>query len=194
MSIIIGLTGPTGAGKSIAAQYAAKLGIKVIDCDKLSREVTQTGKPALSALKKVFGDDIIMQDGSLDRKTLAKKAFCSKENTQLLNKTVFPFIIERLREETGSPKVLLDAPTLFESGADKICDDTLVILANDNIRLKRITERDSLKTDEAVLRMSAGKDNDFYLSRSKNIIYNNGDLDEYMSQVKTAFEKLFGGK
>ncbi|MBO7218302.1 MAG: threonylcarbamoyl-AMP synthase, partial [Clostridia bacterium] len=84
--LIIGLTGPTGAGKTTACEIAEKNGFKVINCDKTARRATED-KTCLVALKTAFGEDIINPDGSLNRAALAKKAFSSSENTELLNKT-----------------------------------------------------------------------------------------------------------
>ena len=81
MSILVGLTGPTGSGKSTAAAVAEKMGIKVIDCDKLARKAVESGSEGLKALVRAFGSDILASDGSLDRKSMAKKAFSSLENT-----------------------------------------------------------------------------------------------------------------
>jgi len=83
MSIVIGLTGPTGSGKSSAAKLCEKHGIKLVDCDKVSRKATETGSEALKALSKAFGADILNNDGSLNRKALAKKAFSTRFNALL---------------------------------------------------------------------------------------------------------------
>ena len=86
MSIVIGLTGPTGSGKSTASITAEKLGFKVIDCDKLARVAVEKGSEGLVALAAAFGDDILNDDGTLNRKKLAEKAFSTKENTELLKR------------------------------------------------------------------------------------------------------------
>lgn len=177
MSIIIGLTGPTGAGKSSVTEVAEGLGFKAVDCDKLARQAVEKGTEGLAALTKVFGKEILNSDGTLNRKVLAASAFKSAESTELLNKTILPFIAELVKKEAVGFDTLLDAPTLFESGVDKMCIKTVAILADREIRLKRIMKRDSLGIDEALLRLNAGKDEDFYKKNADYILYNNGEKD-----------------
>ena len=94
MSVIIGLTGPTGAGKSTAAAAAEGFGLQIIDCDKLARAATEKGTDGLKALVAAFGDEILSPDGSLDRRALAAAAFASPQKTELLNKTILPHIVK----------------------------------------------------------------------------------------------------
>ena len=190
MSIIIGLTGPTGSGKSSAAGICEKYGIKLVDCDKVARNATQKESDGLKAVTKVFGSDILNTDGSLNRKALAKKAFSIRENTELLNKTLFPYIKELVLKETNEDKVLLDAPTLFESGINSICFKTIAVLSDTNIRLKRIIERDNLTEAEAKLRMSAGKNDDFYKENADYIIYNNSDEQTFINSFKEILTEI----
>ena len=91
-AIIVGLTGQTGAGKSTVGQMLSNIGFFSIDCDKLSRLVTSKGSPVLSELALEFGEDIIKNDGELDRKLLAKRAFATKEDTERLNNVTHPAI------------------------------------------------------------------------------------------------------
>lgn len=186
MSIIIGLTGPTGSGKSSAAVLCEKYDIKLIDCDKVARTATEKGGDGLKAVTQVFGNDILNSDGTLNRKALARKAFSTKENTLLLNKTLFPFIKKLVLKEIDCVKVLLDAPTLFESGINSICFKTVAVLSDTNIRLKRIIERDNLTEADAKLRISAGKNDDFYKENADYIIYNNANEHDFLNQ----FEKV----
>ncbi|MBO4734245.1 MAG: dephospho-CoA kinase, partial [Clostridia bacterium] len=116
MSYILGLTGPTGAGKSIFSKCAGESGFTVIDCDGVAREAVGKGMPALTRLCEVFGDEILLKNGELDRRKLAGIAFSSPDKTELLNETVLPFIKELVLGRIKGDLVLLDAPTLFESG------------------------------------------------------------------------------
>lgn len=190
---IIGLTGPTGAGKSSLKNAAENLGFKVIDCDKFARKAVEKGTEGLKALVNVFGEDILLSDGNLNRKALAKKAFSSAENTEILNKTLLPFIVDLVMAECDSEYVLLDAPTLFESGLNAKCNATIAVLADKQTRLSRICERDSISKDEAILRINAGKTDDFYKENADYIIYNNGDLEllnnNFLYILKTVEER-----
>ncbi len=188
--IIIGLTGPTGAGKSSLTHVAEKLGFQVIDCDKTARRATEKETAGLTALSRVFGGDILTDTGELDRKALAKKAFSSKENTKLLNETLLPFIVDLVIGECKSDKVLLDAPTLIESGLNKKCLATVGVLADKALRLKRIRARDNITCDEAVLRTDAGKDDEFYKENCDYIIYNNGEALEFQREFEGILSEI----
>lgn len=180
--IIIGLTGPTGAGKSSLKPIAEKLGYKVIDCDKTARQAVKQGTKGLIALVSTFGEDILLSDGSLNRKALAQKAFSTPQNTELLNKTLLPFITELVLKECEGDKILLDAPTLFESGLDAKCTATVGVLADRNTRLERIKSRDNISEPQALIRINAGKTDEFYKKNADHIIYNNGDPIEFQRE------------
>lgn len=193
MNTVIGLTGPTGAGKSSAAKAAASLGIKVIDCDIVARRAVETGSDGLFAVVSAFGEGILLSDGTLDRKELARRAFKTREKTELLNRTLLPYIVKMVKEEAGTGDVLLDAPTLFESGMDSVCSDTVAVLADNEIRRARIIERDGLTIEDAAVRMNAGKPDAYYLERAGHILYNNGDGADFLNTATALMKKLFGG-
>ncbi len=192
MSIIIGLTGPTGAGKSAVSVVAAEIGYKVINCDLVARKAVEKGTTGHSALVLTFGTEILNKDGTINRKKLAEVAFSSKENTEILNQTLLPHIVLLIKEEINCDKVLLDAPTLFESGIDSMCTATIAVLADKAIRLKRITERDNIDNSAALLRISAGKNDDFYKSNADYIIYNNNDIDSFLKSFKKIISAISG--
>ncbi len=191
MSIIIGLTGPTGAGKSSAAALCKKLGVKHIDCDIIARKATEKGEEGLTAVVKAFGYDILNNDGTLNRKALAEKAFKDNESTELLNQTLLPIIKKMVLKEIDCDKVLLDAPTLFESGVDEICDKTVAVLSNKEFRLKRILERDNITKEQALLRINAGKSDDFYKEKCDFVIYNNADENTFNSDFLNLLKEIF---
>lgn len=193
MSLTVGLTGPSGAGKSSIKSVAENLGFKVIDCDICAREAVEKGTDGLNALKKAFGKEILNSNSELDRAKLAKIAFSTKENTKLLNKTLLPYIVLIIREKMTGDYILLDAPTLFESGLDKECDKTLAVLSDKEIRLKRIMQRDGISKEAAVLRLNAGKTDDFYIKNADNIIYNNSRIESFLSETEEILKSYMKG-
>ncbi|MBQ7045418.1 MAG: dephospho-CoA kinase [Clostridia bacterium] len=197
MKYIIGVTGPSGSGKSLFSELAAERGVFCINCDKSARKAAYKGSALLKNLVEVFGEQILSSDGELDRSELAKIAFSSRKNTELLNRTSLPHIVKFVRAEIDSAEensvVLLDAPTLFESGLDEICNTTVAILADYNLRNSRIIERDNLTEERAELRLKAGKPEEFYTERANMVIYNNSDYDTFCSNCLTILNKILGG-
>ncbi len=193
MRKIVGLTGPTGSGKTTLSKLAQEMGIEVINCDLYARKATESGSAGLCALVQTFGEEILLPDGTLCRKTLARKAFSNKENIELLNKTLLPFISELILSDIKTKKVLLDAPTLFESGMNEICYKTIAVLSDEKIRVKRITERDSISLDDALLRINAGKSDEFFINNADYVIYNNDKENDFLSEGKALLNEIFGG-
>lgn len=191
--MIIGLTGQTGAGKSTVCEFLRQMSFCVIDCDKVAREVTEKGSLLLSKLAAAFGNDIILADGSLNRRLLASLAFSSKDKTELLNKITHPEILSAIKQkiEGSSCEItVLDAPTLFESGADKLCDRIIAVLCDENKRKARIITRDNLSGEQADVRLSAAKSNEFFIERADAVIFNDGTLSELEINLKNALNQI----
>lgn len=174
--IKLGLTGPTGAGKTAVSKRLAARGFRVVDADAVAHSVTERGSPVSEQLAAVFGRDILREDGSLDRKRLAALAFSSAESTRALNAVTHPAILARIRTvlAESTETVILDAPLLFETGLQRLCDRTVAIVADDAVRLARITARDGITEAEAKKRMAAQPDTAFYAARADILLYNNG--------------------
>lgn len=191
--MIIGLTGQTGAGKSTVCDFLREKGVFVIDCDKVARSVTEKGSKTLSQLAETFGNDIILEDGSLNRRELASRAFKSTEKTALLNSITHPAITDAIKKVIGEHKdenIILDAPTLIESGAYKLCDKIISVLADADVRKERIIARDNITEAEAEKRMSAQKDDAFYKEYSDAVIYNNSDKSQTLISAERIFSEI----
>ncbi len=188
-AVIVGVTGQTGAGKSTVCEMLKKYGYSVIDADKVAALVTEKGSPILEELAVGFGQDIINEDGSLNRKLLAQKAFSSPDRTALLNSIMHPEIIRLIMKKVngefwnGYEAVLLDAPQLFESKLNENCGFIITVIAPESIRLKRIMERDNIDEAAARLRMNAQYDESFFKANADVVIENTGDNDRLYEQV-----------
>ena len=190
---IIGLTGPSGTGKTTVSDIAANLGYAIIDCDKVAREVTND-QNLLNTLEAEFKG--VVENGVLNRKALAEKAFATKEATEKLNSIMLPVIAnaidEKIKnlEKIGTEYILLDAPTLYESGEDKKCDAVIAVLADISLRAERIKARDNLTPAQLESRLKATKPDDFYKERTKYIICNNNNLLDLQATAIKLFKKF----
>lgn len=188
--ILVGLTGQTGAGKTTVAKLLHRLGYPVLDADAVAREVVEKGSPVLPKLVETFGDDILQENGELDRKKLASRAFASKDKTELLNRITHPAIKERMDElakeefAKGAKAVVLDASQLFEAGMDDACKLVVSVVSPDSWRMKRIMERDSLTEEQARQRMNAQHDRQFFIDHSDYVIHNTGTKRDLSNQAR----------
>ncbi len=192
---VLGLTGQTGSGKSSIARILGDLGAAVIDCDKVTRLPDIYPKECLKQLQKTFSYDIINEAGELDRKKLSSYAFSSKENTEKLNLIVLPYIVAKIAsiiEEykiNGKKLIVLDAPTLFEAGADSVCDKILVAKAPKELRLNRIIKRDNLSKGEALKRINSQKE-EAWITALADFIIDTENVEEVRAKAEYVFDKL----
>lgn len=185
---VIGLTGQTGAGKSTVAGMLESLGCRIINADAVAREATAKGSECLKRLAEYFGNDIIDSNGNCVRKLLAQRAFSSRENTEILNSITHPMIIGRISEYIEmcgeDENVVIDAPQLFESGCDKLCDKVIAVTAPKDVRLQRIIMRDDISEQYALLRINAQHDEEYYTSRADFVIDGSMSIDDVGRKVK----------
>ena len=190
---IIGVTGVSGSGKTT---FVSLLGFKVIDADKIARQVVKKGEKCLDDLVVGFGKEILLENGELNRKKLAEIAFSSKQNTLKLNEITHPYIDEKIKEEIefyrnqNEKAIVLDAPQLFEAGCEKFCDLTVALLADKNMRLKRIVERDKISKEAALLRINSALPDSFFEKNCDIVIINNGTKDKLQKEAKKLLDNL----
>lgn len=174
---IVGLTGISGAGKSTVSSEFILNDFFVIDCDVLAHFV-QCEPLFLKELSERFDERLLNSDGTLDRGKTAEVVFSDPKKNQKYFDIIFPFITYRLLElirVTDSENILLDAPTLFESKLDILCSHIISVVADRKTCIKRITERDGITEAQALARLGAQHDEEFFRARSEYIIENNGD-------------------
>lgn len=184
--MIVGLTGGTGTGKTLISEYFKEFGFEVIDYDKITREIYLKGSDCLNEIVSAFGEDILTKTGELERRKLGSIVFSSKEKLDILNEIVYKYILEKTKkqiEEAKDKKLLLDAPTLFEAGLHKECDYVVGVIAEKELRLQRICQRDGLDRESAINRILSQKDDEFYRQNCNYIIENSGSREEL--KIKT---------
>lgn len=186
--IIIGITGESGSGKSVVSSLLEKKGCIIIDADKIAASITEKGSPVLEKLADAFGDDIIKSDGSLDRRLLASRAFKDFESKAILDGITHPEIVKICEKKANNAVqngkcAVIDAPLLFTSGLWKICHKTVKVYAPEEIRLKRILDRDGITAEEALLRFSKGTE-EAEASKAADVIINNYQPYDIINEIE----------
>ena len=196
MAKIIGITGPSGAGKSLLCKYISEAGIPCINADEVYHSMLTPNSRILSAIANALGDDLISADGSLDRAALSARVFADKEKLRTLNNTVLPLVIDEIEriisslEEKGHSLIAVDAPTLIESGFNKKCDTVISVLSPRQTRIERIMARDGISQERAEARITAQRDDSFYVSGSDVVLINDSDEQSFAAQVRNVTLKL----
>ncbi len=163
---VIGLCGSSGAGKGYVCAIFEEYNVKYIDTDRVYRDLTQPNAPCTLELAGHFGNSILNSDGSLNRKELARLVF-QDENAEQSRKALNEISHSHIRKKTealieehraqGYPATVVDAPVLFESGFDEMCDVTICVTAPLEQKLERIIKRDNITKEQALARLSKQK-------------------------------------
>lgn len=189
MALVIGLTGSIGTGKSTIANQFKKLNIPVIDADLIAREVVEPGKEAYNEIVNTFGQEIVQEDGSLNRPRLGGIVFADENKRKILNSIIHPAIRrEMLRQrdfyiEQGEPCIVLDIPLLFESKLTNFVDKIIVVYTSKENQLQRILKRDDISEEEALQRMNAQIDIAKKVEWADEVINNDGSIAESEAQL-----------
>ena len=201
MSLLVGLTGGIGSGKSLAARFFKEEGAYIIDADELSKDLVQPGKPALKEIVDFFGDFILELDGTLNREKLAEIIFQDVNKKKALEVILHPKIIEKEHEEYSiirakdpSAIVIIDAALLIESGNFKCVDKVIVVQSSEEQQVKRILSRSSLTYNQVVARI---KNQMSLVDKNKYadfILDNRLQPEDLMMNVVEVYKKLIKGQ
>ncbi len=193
---VIGLTGQSGAGKTTVCKVFAEMGFAVVNADLIAREIMEKGAPCLKETAECFGNEILSDDGTLDRKKLGDIVFTSREKLDQLNAICYPYItfsiLNKIRQyaDKGEKFVLIDAPTLFESRADDFCDVIVSVTATEKVRAARIAERDGITPEQIKYRFSSQHTEKFFVSHSDIVIKNNKSVESLIEKAREVAEKV----
>lgn len=186
---IIGLTGGIASGKSTVAAILAEHGLPVIDADQLARDAVLPGSPGLRQVVAAFGDEVLKEDGSLDRAVLGERVFSDPAARSILEAILHPEIkllaerrLEKLRNQ-GVPVVFYMAPLLIEAGVTDRVDDIWVVYVGREVQLERICARDSVSREAAGKRLAAQMPMDEKRAFGRVVIDNSGDLEALRRRV-----------
>ena len=187
--LIVGITGPTGAGKISALRALEQLGGCVLDCDAIYHDMLRSDDGLRRALTDAFGS-VFTADGQLDRQKLGTLVFGDPQQLVRLNTIIYahlPRELERRMAASPAPIIGIDAINLVESGLSKLCDRTLAVLAPVEDRIRRIMARDGISDEYARLRVAAQKDDAFYRTHCTDILENTSAAPEAFQKTALLF-------
>ena len=187
--LIVGITGPTGAGKTSALRALEQLGGCVLDCDAIYHEMLRSDDGLRRALTDAFGS-VFTADGQLDRQKLGTLVFGDPQQLERLNTIIYahlPRELERRMAASPAPIIGIDAINLVESGLSKLCDRSLAVLAPVEDRIRRIMARDGISDEYARLRVAAQKDDAFYRTHCTDILENTSPAPEAFQKTALLF-------
>lgn len=196
----IGLTGSIASGKSTVSTMLAELGARIIDTDAIAHTVVGCDQPAWYEIVTHFGSEILLSDGTIDRKILGEKIFKDKVQRQCLEQITHPYIEQEVHknmeqaERSGQPIVVLDVPLLFEIGWQKKVDSIWVVYVEEKVQIARLMARNQFTYSQAVERINTQMSLVEKAKQADIIIDNNSDIEHTRMQVKVAWEVLWKGQ
>ena len=193
MSLIVGVTGGIGSGKSAATDHFASLGITIVDADVVSRVIVEPGRPALTAIANHFGPDILLADGQLDRAALRQRVFADNDERLWLEQLTHPLIGQEIMQQLSqspSAYTILASHLLMETTQKDLCAITVVVDVPEEVQLQRTMTRDA--NDEAQVRriMAAQMPRQQRLQLADEVIDNSGDLEHLYQQVEQLHQQF----
>jgi dephospho-CoA kinase len=192
MTLLIGLTGGIGTGKSTVCKLFAERGIAVIDADAVAKELVALDQPALQAIVQEFGKGIIDAKGRLRRDRLRSIVFSDPERRKRLEKLLHPLILKEMlsrANRAGGPYCILCIPLLVETDQSSAVDRVLVVDAPQALQIQRVMERDHLTIDEIKAIMHAQASREDRLEAADDVIMNASDMTKLAEQVNALHQK-----
>ena len=199
MSLLVGLTGGMGSGKSLAASYFRELGAQMIDADRISRELVAPEKPAWKEIIEEFGSSALNPDQTLNRKQVAAIVFTDESKRKKLEDIIHPRVIveerrlyERYRQENSRVLAVIDAALLIESGNYKNVDTVIVVQCGREEQIRRVMERDGTVRSEVENRLNSQMSLEEKVGFGGYILRNDGTRESLKSQVGELYRNLRG--
>jgi dephospho-CoA kinase len=193
---MVGLTGGIGAGKSAVANRLAALGAIVIDADRLAREAVAPGSESLAEVVAAFGPEVLAADGALDRAVLASRVFGDDDARRRLEGIIHPRVRARTAELVAAAPpdavVVNDVPLLVEAGLSPAYELVIVVLADEETRIARLSRDRGMTRDEAVARIRAQATDEQRRAIADVVIVNDGDLAELRHRIDEVWQQHLG--
>ena len=197
--MIIGITGSSGAGKSTVCRILEEeYCIQVLNADKIVKQLSQKGNVYLDEIVKLFGQEVLLENGELNRPKLANMIYHHNQKREQLNQSTFKHIYIALEEKiqqifSSNEKAIIaiDAPLLFEAKLENICNFVIAVIVKDKeLQIQRIVQRDWITREQAIERLQAQMSDEFYTSKSQYVIVNDGKIEAVEEQVKVILEAI----
>ena len=193
--MVIGLTGSIGTGKSEAARQLEALGASIISADQVGHEAYTPNTEAWEQVVAAFGDDILQEDGEIDRRKLGAVVFSDPGQLEKLNQIMHPRMarmvadkIEELRDQ-GVGVVVVEAALLFEAGWDSLVEEVWVTDSTEQVVIERLKQRNGMSEEEARKRISSQMGRTERLERSDYVIENSGDMATLGNTIKELWNR-----
>lgn len=189
--MIIGLTGSIASGKSTVAHMLAAYNLPIVDADVVARQVVEPGSETLVKIAEAFGQEVIAEDGSMDRAKVGSIIFHDESKREVLNAIIHPAIrAEMLRQRdehlaSGEKTVIMDIPLLFESKLQHFVDKILVVSVSEEVQLKRLMARNGFSEEEARARIATQISVAEKAAKADAVIENDGTVEETAEQLET---------
>lgn len=195
MATIIGLTGGIASGKSTVSNILKDNGFYIVDADIAARVVVEPGEKAYKVIVTAFGDDILHEDKTINRKKLGSIIFHDDDKRQVLNEIVHPAVRERMniwKQEAitaGKQTIIYDIPLLFESNLTHLVERTIVVYVDEDVQKKRLMQRNNLSEPEADARIKSQMPLKQKVKMADVVINNNGTIENTKNQINALIEK-----
>ena len=193
---VVGITGGIGCGKSMAAAYLAELGAIHIDADGISRALTARDGAALEQIRRIFGDSVFSEDGSLNRRALGDLVFSDPAAKRALEGVIHPLVqriaMDKIEEsgKNGARVAVLNVPLLFETGMDVLCDETWTLTAPADVQLARVMERDGLTREQAISRIESQMAMEDRNARATRVINSDRPIEKTRAELNQLYQQL----
>ena len=191
-SLLIGLTGGIGSGKTAVSNYFSQQGIDVVDADVIAHQCVEKGSEALEKIQEHFGEDILLEDGKLNRSKLRDYVFNSDEERLWLENLLHPIIRKTILHainKISSPYGLLVAPLLLENKLDKYCQRVLIVDLPESLQIERSVSRDQKSEEQIRAIIKAQISRNDRLQKADDIILNDKDFDHLFKQAQIFHEQ-----